>query len=47
MPVGGSYLGAEKPDPRLGLASAALIALAEALPTRHEPELRFPRLRAA
>lgn len=31
---------------RTGRALAEVLALAEALPTRHEPELRFPRLSA-
>jgi transcriptional regulator with XRE-family HTH domain len=34
-------------EARAGRTLLAVIALAEALPTRHEPELRFPRLRAA
>ena len=34
-------------EARAGRTLLDVIALAEALPTRHEPELRFPRLRAA
>ena len=34
-------------DARTARTLADVIALAEALPTRHERELRYPRLRAA
>lgn len=34
-------------EERAGRTLLDVIALAEELPTRHEPELRFPRLRAA
>ena len=34
-------------EARAGRTLLDVIALAEELPTRHEPELRFPRLRAA